>query len=315
MWCKKSAREQAKERAQAEAANLKNEAASAVNKAVGSAREKYEDVSEAAGSHLHDWRESVTEAATHAWDVLAHKAADLAADLSQRASESAHQAQEVARVKAGLASEVAHKKWDEVSHDRLEPAQQAARQKFAEVSTRAADAAQSAQSAARERAQRAANRAQTAAQIAASQAPDVIQNARQNAMRRGGELGVKLGSAIIDKSAPYAPHAVKKAKEPDWSSKLMWIGAGVFAGAVIALLLSPNSGRRNRALLKDKLNKASHEASDLKEAAVKKAEHLSNKASGLAHDLKERAHSDTKAGDTKSDAKASDAKTTDETKA
>ncbi len=307
MWYKKSAREKVQDRAQTEVENAKHEAASAVNKAVEGAREKYENVSENTGAQLHDWKETVTEAATHAWDVLAHRAADLAADLAARAGESAHYAQDVARATAEGASDVAHKKWDEVSHDRLEPAQQLAKQKLANASQRATEAAQTAQNVAREKAQRAAHRAQQA-QIAAAgmaaHAPDVIGQAKQNAMRRGGELGVKLGSAIVDKSAPYAPHAVKvQAKEPDWSTKLMWIGAGVFAGAVIALLLSPNSGRRNRALVKDKLSKAGHTAGDLKDAAAKKAEHLSNRASGLAHDLKDRAQG---GGDANSEAKSED---------
>lgn len=268
MWGRKSTSEQAR----IEAENMKQQAEAKVRESAENARDRYDEAS----SQLHDWKDSVAATATHAWDVLAHKAADLAGELAQRASESAHHASEAARAHAEVAGDVAHKKWDVVSH-------------------RAADAAQSAQSVARdkaEKAQRAANRAQTAAQIAAAgvaaHAPDVIEHTKQNALRRGGELGVKLGSALIDKSAPYAPHAVKKAKEPDWSSKLMWVGAGLFAGAVVALLLSPNSGRRNRALIKDKLNKATHEASDLKEAAVKKAEHLGNRASGLAHDLKDR---------------------------
>ena len=287
MWGKKSDAEKAVERVQNKAADIKIEASSALGDAASSARAKYEDVSETAGAHLHDLRESVTEAATHAWDILAQRAADLAADLSHRANEGAQHAQEIARAKADVASEVAHRKWDEVAHDHLEPAQKAAKQKLSQAHHRAADAAQVAQNAARERAQRAQTMAQVAAAGIASQAPGIIDNARQNAMRRGGELGVALGSAIIDKSAPYAPHAVKKAKEPDWASKLMWIGAGVFAGAVIALLLSPNSGRRNRAIIKDKLNKASHDAADLKDAAVEKAttiaQDLKDKAQGAAN--------------------------------
>lgn len=275
MWGRKSMGDNAR----AEAKEMKEQAASKANAAATEARERYDEAQAAAHLQLHDWKESVTGAATHAWDVLAHKAADLAAELAHRAGESTHQAQESARAHAEVASEAAQKKWGIVSHH-------------------AADAAHSAQDIARdkaERAQRAANRAQAAARIAAAgvaaQAPEVLEHTKQNALRRGGELGVKLGTALIDKSAPYAPHAVKKAKEPDWTSKLLWVGAGVFAGAVVALLISPNTGRRNRALLKDKLSKASHEASDLKEAAVKKAEHLSNRASGLTHDLKDRTKS------------------------
>ena len=274
MWRRKSTSDKARDEAE-EIRQHAASAAKAASDAVEEARKRYEDA-HTPPSPLHEWKENVTGAATHAWDVLAHKAADLASELAQRAGESAHHVGEAARTNAEVAGDVAHKKWDVVSH-------------------RAADAAQSAQSVARdkaEKAQRAANRAQTAAQIAAAgvaaHAPDAVHHAKQNALRRGGEIGVKLGSALIDKSAPYAPHAVKKAKEPDWTSKLLWIGAGVAAGAVLALLLSPNSGRRNRALLKDKLNHAGHEAGDLKEAALKKAEHLSNRASGLAHDIKER---------------------------
>jgi hyperosmotically inducible periplasmic protein len=272
MWSRKSARESALDEARSRAQN----AADVVAQVSDEAQERFADAvntaEEAHATHVaqaHVWKENVREnvagAAAHAWEVIAHKASELAGELSQRAQETAQHAQEAARAKAAIAAEAAH--------ERLEPAQKAAQARLAEVSTRAA------------------SKAHTLKESAAAKAPEVLHTARDGALRRGGELGVKLGEALIERAAPYAPHALKPAKkESDLSTKLLWLGLGVFAGALIALLLAPNSGRRNRALIKDKLTKASHDASELGHNAAHKATDLSRRAAGVAHDLKDRVH-------------------------
>ncbi len=69
-------------------------------------------------------------------------------------------------------------------------------------------------------------------------------------------------------------------------SKWLWIGVGVVIGVIVGLLLAPTTGRRSRALVKDKLNKAGHEAADLGQAASGKAADLSRRAAGAIHEAK-----------------------------
>ncbi|MBI2843270.1 MAG: YtxH domain-containing protein [Armatimonadetes bacterium] len=63
-----------------------------------------------------------------------------------------------------------------------------------------------------------------------------------------------------------------------------WLGLGVVAGAVAGLLLAPESGRRTRALIRDKGIKYSHDVADF---ADKKSRHMANKMKGYAHEVKD----------------------------
>lgn len=74
----------------------------------------------------------------------------------------------------------------------------------------------------------------------------------------------------------------------DDSQKWLWLAAGVLLGVVVGILLAPASGRRNRALLRDKAVKGAHKAEDLGEAAARKARDLSNRAEGVAHKVSEK---------------------------
>lgn len=60
--------------------------------------------------------------------------------------------------------------------------------------------------------------------------------------------------------------------------------AGALLGAGIMYLLDPDRGPRRRALVRDKLE---HGGRKLAERAEGKAEHVRNKAKGLAHDARE----------------------------
>lgn len=65
----------------------------------------------------------------------------------------------------------------------------------------------------------------------------------------------------------------------------IWYGlGGVLAGALAGLLLAPQSGRRTRALIRDKTIKYSHDLSDF---TGKKSRHIANKARGYAHEVKD----------------------------
>ena len=65
--------------------------------------------------------------------------------------------------------------------------------------------------------------------------------------------------------------------------KFIWLGVGILVGAIIGILMAPSSGRRNRALLRDKIAKGAHQAGGLSEAASRKAHDLSNRVEGVAH--------------------------------
>lgn len=63
-----------------------------------------------------------------------------------------------------------------------------------------------------------------------------------------------------------------------------WFVIGVAAGAATGLLLAPQSGRRTRAMLRDKTVKYSHDVSDF---STKKSRHVVNKFHGYAHNVRE----------------------------
>lgn len=69
----------------------------------------------------------------------------------------------------------------------------------------------------------------------------------------------------------------------DGGDKWIWLGVGILVGAIIGILMAPSSGRRNRALIRDKIAKGAHQAGGLGEAASRKAHDLSNRVEGVAH--------------------------------
>lgn len=62
-------------------------------------------------------------------------------------------------------------------------------------------------------------------------------------------------------------------------------GLGAALGAGVMYLLDPSHGRRRRALVRDKLNKAGHETAD---TAGRAARDVKNRAKGLAHETRKR---------------------------
>lgn len=63
------------------------------------------------------------------------------------------------------------------------------------------------------------------------------------------------------------------------------IALGGFAvGSLVGLLFAPQSGRRTRALIRDKGIKYSHDAADF---TGKKTRHTANKLKGYAHEVRE----------------------------
>lgn len=58
---------------------------------------------------------------------------------------------------------------------------------------------------------------------------------------------------------------------------------GLAVGVAAGMLLAPDSGKRNRAIIKDKATKYSHDTVDFVD---KKSRHLANKVKGYAHEIK-----------------------------
>jgi osmotically-inducible protein OsmY len=240
------------------------------------------DTAHAAGERLHDWKDNVADVASTTWGTVAHKASELAQELAQRAAEAAHKA-----------SEVAHGHFEDTPKTPAQKAAEAAqiaRERLGEATHRAADLAQDAKS----RAAEAAHRAAEAAQGVKGQAPALLHSATQGAAVKAGTVGIKAGKALHDRAARYVPDYIPEIKvvnkKDDLTTKLLWISVGVFAGVLLGVLLAPTSGRRSRALVRDKLAKAGHEAGDLGQVAKRKASDLSNRATGVAHDIKDRIH-------------------------
>ena len=250
-------------------------AKSAATAHIETAREKVADKAHEAGERLHDWKDSVADAATSAWGVMAHKAGDLAHDLAQRAVEASH-------------------KVSEAAHDRLDEPTHIAAQRAAEAAHIARERLSDARHQAVDRAQDVKTRASAVARGVASHTPPALQSAAQSAAIKAGTVGIKAGKALHDRAAQYVPDYNSQIKivdkKADFTTKLLWLGIGVFTGVALGILLAPASGRRSRAAVRDKLAKAGHEAGDLGHAAKKKAEDLSHRAAGLAHDLKDRVH-------------------------
>jgi len=55
----------------------------------------------------------------------------------------------------------------------------------------------------------------------------------------------------------------------------------VAMGAIVGMLFAPATGRRSRALIRDKMVKAGHEVSEF---AGKRAHHVTNRTKGYYHD-------------------------------
>lgn len=80
--------------------------------------------------------------------------------------------------------------------------------------------------------------------------------------------------------AAHAPEVVVTSGGEKW----LWLLLGVGIGAAVGVLLAPTTGRRSRALIKDKLVHGAHVAGDAGEAITRKATDLSNRAQGVVHE-------------------------------
>jgi gas vesicle protein len=128
-------------------------------------------------------------------------------------------------------------------------------------------------------------RAVDASAQASDAAHDWSETAREAAINAAALAAAKAASArhMLSRHSVTLPAPVE-VEEKESSSRWLWMVVGVLAGAAIMLLFAPASGRRNRALVKDKLRKAKHEAKALGDSAVHKAADLKRRAEGALHE-------------------------------
>jgi gas vesicle protein len=243
------------------------------------ASEKSAAASAAAAALLKQARNKVVHEPTTA-EKLKHSAQNVASHVQETTSHVAETAQQAAQHTASTV------------HDSAATAQQSL---LASLSTLAGIFTQHKEHAAdyaHEQADAVRERAQSTRERAAELHEDVVDK-KDKAAKQAAKAAKNAAKALKAKreAAPEVEVKEIKVREPEvvvteTSSKFLWFAVGLFAGAILAILLAPTSGRRTRALVKDKVNQAGHEAADLAQAASQRAADLGRKAGGAVQAAK-----------------------------
>jgi hypothetical protein len=177
----------------------------------------------------------------------------------------------------------------------------AVRESVSDATSRGLHVARSSAEAARHAAEAARHKAESAFHLAADHAGEHAEKAQRAIQSKKSEAagGLALAHKLSEKMArKAAKRAVKEHNEvssnalklisrsDDSSSKLLWLLGGVLIGAVVALLLTPTTGRRSRALIKDKLGKAGRGVASAGSTAKTRAADLSRRAAGKIHEAR-----------------------------
>jgi osmotically-inducible protein OsmY len=186
-------------------------------------------------------------------------------DLKSTASDALHTASEVLH---GAASRVADVAQGAVST--LGSRADTLKSKADALREQAESAKDSALKSAREMKQQREKQAREAAEAAQREADRMQKQARKQAKKRGEEFVVA-----------HAPEFSVESSNQKW----LWLLVGVGIGTLAGVLLAPNTGRRTRAALKDKLGRGPGAVSDLGESVSRKAHDLSNRAQGALHEF------------------------------
>jgi len=137
----------------------------------------------------------------------------------------------------------------------------------------------------------AAARVRDAVAHRASVSDTIVKSAAKNATKTAAKTATAAihaaGQRVLPGRAPE-PIIVNE----DRGSKILWFALGLLAGAMLGLLLAPTSGRRSRALLKDKAAKGGQKAAGLGGTATGTVADLGRRAKGAAHELTSRIGSD-----------------------
>ena len=225
----------------------------------------------------------------------AHLADERARDVAQSARQTAQTAREAAAAKREL---LAHRKDDlsQTLHDKAENAREMASQATARVRHKTDEVAENVGETKRglfQRGNDAANiaqqKAQDAQELVAQKRDELAETVGQS--RKEIRCNAKDAAKRAKKEAALAAASDEDARVEieEGSSSAMWIAIGLAVGAVVALLLWPKIGGRNRAALQDKFDEVKETASDtvhnVADKAADKVDDLSRRADGLAHDV------------------------------
>lgn len=214
--------------------------------------------------------------------------------LRDAALDHAHDALETAHDVLHQASGVVHDKF-ESAPDTIDDLKSSAGDGLSDAIARVSGAISSLGARAGDAAQTAKNTAQDRFSDASEAASETAEGARDALNDKKRQLEKKLSKkqhAVVE-AAKDKKHEIVKKHAPeivvqDDGQKWIWLGVGLLAGAMLGVLLAPSSGRRSRALMRDKLAKGANKAEGLGEAAARKAHDLSNRADGLAHAVAEK---------------------------
>ena len=215
-------------------------------------------------------RSSPLAEARHTLSDVTHSISDVGHNLSERVQDTLrHAPEKLGELRETVGDAVSHV-GDAVSHVR--EAVSAMEPKAEAVKSAVSRAQKIAQEQAAAQKSRLLPRFRATASEYSAAGAEAAREADESANVASGRIADRVGALVYENS----------------SNKWLWLGIGVLVGVFIGLLLAPTSGRRSRALIKDKLNKGRHAASDMGAATAGKVADVGHKAQGLVHRVEDK---------------------------
>ena len=118
---------------------------------------------------------------------------------------------------------------------------------------------------------------------ATSQIGSKLHDTKQNSARRARDAASRFTNEPTYDELRLRVEKLSQQKTGG-DSRFLWLAFGILSGVVLALLLAPNSGRRSRAALRDKIGKAGRGAKSLGKNAARKKADLGNRLEGKLHE-------------------------------
>ena len=214
--------------------------------------------------------------------------------IGVRAGDTIHTAQDTLHSVLGDVLEHTPERLDDLKHSASD-ALHGASEALHGAASRVADAAHGAVSTLGSRAETLKSKADALREQAESAKESALKSARQ--MKKQREKQAREAADAAQHEAEKAQKKARKSKDefvvahaPEFTiessgQKWLWLLVGIGIGALVGVLLAPNTGRRTRAALKDKLGRGPGAVSDLGESVSRKAHDLSNRAQGAVHEF------------------------------